>query len=68
MTFGQLIKAAREAQGLSHYDVIEAAGLGSRQYLQTLEKDKAGPSLDTARRLAVALSLDPAAVMATKRA
>ena len=54
--FGQRLREAREAAGLSVRDVTERAGL-PRTYLYALERGDNSPSLDTAQRLADAVGV-----------
>jgi transcriptional regulator with XRE-family HTH domain len=55
-TFGQVIADRRGERGLSVYALAQRAGL-SDQAIHDLEHSDRQPSLDTARRLAVALGV-----------
>ena len=65
MKFGALIKKARKKANLTEKQVADAVGT-SRQYIVMLENEKHLPGLDMVQRLAVALDLDPVAVLKAK--
>lgn len=59
-TFGQRLRAAREAAGLTQAQLAERVGDGLTQgWVSTLERDQASPQLPMLRRLAAALELSP---------
>jgi transcriptional regulator with XRE-family HTH domain len=55
--FGKFIKAARESQGLSQYDVADMLGV-CRSYLSYLERGKRDIDLSFALRLCDAVNAD----------
>jgi len=55
-TFGQRVRAAREALGKSQVNLAAAAGI-SQGYLSQLETDEREPTLSIAARLAKALNI-----------
>lgn len=57
-SFGERLKAAREAAGLTVRDVSRAADL-TTQHVYGLEADKSSPTLATLRRLADAIGVEP---------
>jgi transcriptional regulator with XRE-family HTH domain len=61
-TMGAQIREAREAHGLTLKDVAEAVGV-TPSLLSQVENDKAQPSLNTLRRVAVRLSLSSDALL-----
>jgi transcriptional regulator with XRE-family HTH domain len=55
-TFGGLVEAERERQGLSAYALAGRSGVSS-QHVRDVERDRREPSLEVARRLAHGLGV-----------
>lgn len=58
MSFGSLLKNKRARAGLTQKEVAEQSGVTLSHYKQ-LETDRANPSIDSMRRLARLLNIDP---------
>ena len=54
--FGQVVRAARERQGVSQEKLAELAEI-DRTYVSMIERGKRQPTLEVASRIAVALSM-----------
>lgn len=57
-TFGQRLRAAREARKLTQEQAASQAGVGARQW-QRYERDDASPRLEVVYRFAEVLGVDP---------
>jgi transcriptional regulator with XRE-family HTH domain len=54
--FGQVVRAARERQGVSQEKLAELAEI-DRTYVSMIERGKRQPTLEVASRIAIALSM-----------
>ncbi len=54
--FGQVVRYAREQQGLSQEQLAELADI-DRTYVSMIERNKRKPTLEVAERVAVALNI-----------
>ncbi|BBH16800.1 hypothetical protein Back2_10870 [Nocardioides baekrokdamisoli] len=62
VAFGQSLRAAREAVGISQEALAHDIGM-SRRYLSGIERGEANPTLDQIARLADGLNLEPSALL-----
>jgi len=60
--FGEKVRAAREARGLSQEALADAAGL-HRTHISLIERGQRSVRLETIEKLAVALGTQPASLM-----
>lgn len=60
--FGEIVREAREARGLSQEDLAHEAGL-HRTHISLIERGQRSARLETIEQLALALRIQPAELM-----
>jgi len=63
-TLGQNVRAAREHAGVSQIAVSESVGAAHADYIRSIEQGVTDPSATRLIQIAVALNVDPSALVA----